>query len=219
MMEEYSEEKREVLRLTGKNWTREFLRSRFSTDLTNKQVEEVDSITESFIDSLYSYFTLTFEDLTIIALEEICLDILPRKVSAEISFFKALVPVLSRFLSFLSKKGILKDVKPFINRLHMIHEAIIENASNPQNWGMAKSFVMDAMESGVDMKNEEEFQSFLNFKMFQHNYKVMAQDTRNKYENISFNRGNLKIGRNQPCPCGSGKKYKKCCFDIRKFFK
>lgn len=23
-----------------------------------------------------------------------------------------------------------------------------------------------------------------------------------------------KIGRNQPCPCGSGKKYKKCCIDI-----
>ena len=22
---------------------------------------------------------------------------------------------------------------------------------------------------------------------------------------------NLKIGRNDPCPCGSGKKYKKCC--------
>ncbi|MFN3486913.1 MAG: SEC-C metal-binding domain-containing protein, partial [Planctomycetota bacterium] len=21
----------------------------------------------------------------------------------------------------------------------------------------------------------------------------------------------MKIGRNQPCPCGSGKKYKKCC--------
>ena len=22
-----------------------------------------------------------------------------------------------------------------------------------------------------------------------------------------------KIGRNQPCPCGSGKKFKKCCID------
>ncbi len=22
-----------------------------------------------------------------------------------------------------------------------------------------------------------------------------------------------KIGRNEPCPCGSGKKYKKCCID------
>ena len=23
-----------------------------------------------------------------------------------------------------------------------------------------------------------------------------------------------KIGRNDPCPCGSGKKYKKCCYSI-----
>ncbi|MEA1960510.1 MAG: SEC-C metal-binding domain-containing protein [Bacillota bacterium] len=21
----------------------------------------------------------------------------------------------------------------------------------------------------------------------------------------------MKVGRNDPCPCGSGKKYKKCC--------
>ena len=26
-----------------------------------------------------------------------------------------------------------------------------------------------------------------------------------------FKRGEAKIGRNDPCPCGSGKKYKKCC--------
>ena len=25
--------------------------------------------------------------------------------------------------------------------------------------------------------------------------------------------GKMKIGRNQPCPCGSGKKYKKCCIN------
>ena len=24
----------------------------------------------------------------------------------------------------------------------------------------------------------------------------------------------MKTGRNNPCPCGSGKKYKKCCFGI-----
>lgn len=24
-------------------------------------------------------------------------------------------------------------------------------------------------------------------------------------------RGNTKVRRNEPCPCGSGKKYKKCC--------
>ena len=23
----------------------------------------------------------------------------------------------------------------------------------------------------------------------------------------------IKVGRNDPCPCGSGKKYKNCCLD------
>jgi len=26
-------------------------------------------------------------------------------------------------------------------------------------------------------------------------------------------RASAKVGRNDPCPCGSGKKYKKCCAD------
>ncbi|TFH13897.1 MAG: hypothetical protein E4H02_10920, partial [Lentisphaerales bacterium] len=28
---------------------------------------------------------------------------------------------------------------------------------------------------------------------------------------VPFVRQSAKIGRNDPCPCGSGKKYKKCC--------
>ncbi|GHU77299.1 hypothetical protein FACS1894188_11300 [Clostridia bacterium] len=27
----------------------------------------------------------------------------------------------------------------------------------------------------------------------------------------AMNPGTYKVGRNDPCPCGSGKKYKKCC--------
>jgi uncharacterized protein YecA (UPF0149 family) len=27
----------------------------------------------------------------------------------------------------------------------------------------------------------------------------------------TFRRDNPKVGRNDPCPCGSGKKFKKCC--------
>ena len=30
-------------------------------------------------------------------------------------------------------------------------------------------------------------------------------------ENGVYRRTNKKIGRNEPCPCGSGKKYKNCC--------
>jgi len=30
-------------------------------------------------------------------------------------------------------------------------------------------------------------------------------------ENLPFQRNEPRVGRNDPCPCGSGKKYKKCC--------
>jgi uncharacterized protein YchJ len=28
---------------------------------------------------------------------------------------------------------------------------------------------------------------------------------------LNIPKSNKKVGRNEPCPCGSGKKYKKCC--------
>ncbi|MFP4491707.1 MAG: SEC-C metal-binding domain-containing protein, partial [Spirochaetaceae bacterium] len=28
---------------------------------------------------------------------------------------------------------------------------------------------------------------------------------------VQVKRANPKVGRNDPCPCGSGKKYKHCC--------
>jgi SEC-C motif-containing protein len=28
---------------------------------------------------------------------------------------------------------------------------------------------------------------------------------------VTIRREGKKVGRNDPCPCGSGKKYKKCC--------
>jgi len=34
---------------------------------------------------------------------------------------------------------------------------------------------------------------------------------KNEYNTIRFKKSIFKIGRNHPCPCGSGKKYKKCC--------
>jgi uncharacterized protein YecA (UPF0149 family) len=30
-------------------------------------------------------------------------------------------------------------------------------------------------------------------------------------EHSSHADGKFKVGRNDPCPCGSGKKYKRCC--------
>ena len=39
---------------------------------------------------------------------------------------------------------------------------------------------------------------------------MLGQNTNKRTENSPFVRKQRKIGRNQPCPCGSGKKYKQC---------
>ncbi|MBA7538351.1 hypothetical protein ES705_30626 [subsurface metagenome] len=40
---------------------------------------------------------------------------------------------------------------------------------------------------------------------------VYEDDTDSKSKFTKGKRKEKKIGRNDPCPCGSGKKYKKCC--------
>ncbi|MBN1797714.1 MAG: zinc-dependent peptidase [Spirochaetales bacterium] len=44
--------------------------------------------------------------------------------------------------------------------------------------------------------------------------KIFKQDTKSMFQSVvksMFKPYGKKIGRNAPCPCGSGKKYKKCC--------
>ena len=38
-----------------------------------------------------------------------------------------------------------------------------------------------------------------------------AEDEKELEVNITFHRETPKVGRNDLCPCGSGKKYKRCC--------
>ena len=37
-------------------------------------------------------------------------------------------------------------------------------------------------------------------------------------ENTSKQKYGYKVGRNKPCPCGSGKKYKYCCYEKDRYF-
>lgn len=42
---------------------------------------------------------------------------------------------------------------------------------------------------------------------------IFSNTGKSKNKEISFQKKSQKIGRNDPCPCGSGKKYKKCCLN------
>jgi len=65
---------------------------------------------------------------------------------------------------------------------------------------LAKRMVAD----GVDLKSEKQIKSWLR------NHPEMTYGAgAPKVE--TFRREEPKVGRNDPCPCGSGQKYKKCC--------
>lgn len=58
---------------------------------------------------------------------------------------------------------------------------------------------------------ERKFQNGRYFEMYPERRSNMEQVLWDSLESGTFVRENKKIGRNEPCPCGSGKKYKNCC--------
>lgn len=58
---------------------------------------------------------------------------------------------------------------------------------------------------------ERRFQNGRYYEMYPERRPNLEQVQWDSLDNGTFVRGSRKIGRNEPCPCGSGKKYKNCC--------
>lgn len=148
-----------------------FLKSNYSNKFTPSQREDGKYIILRFTDYLYDYFLLGIQTWNADALEEVCLELFPRKISAHVGWFKAVYPVLTEYFNFLREKGMLKEAQTIElqMRLYEISDLIVEHATDPNNWGMAKAIMMDAVESGIDMDDEEQMNLFLKLKMWEHN--------------------------------------------------
>lgn len=78
----------------------------------------------------------------------------------------------------------------------------------------------EAMEDGKEkcleqLKDDFEYRSLDDIHGSMSWWACFNKDNKNPVPNdiTTFRRKAKKIGRNAPCPCGSGKKYKKCCLD------
>ena len=192
-----------------RKWGKEFSQTRYFEELTEEQKQESEFILNTFAEYMYSYRSSSPEGWDEGDFEECCLETLPRKISADDAYFKSIAPVLSAFFAFAQEKKLLKNAPILAQKVQAISKQIEKNASNPKTWGMAKSLVMAAKESGVDVTNQDELHQFINC----YNERILSQPkavpkSEPKAEPVHVAQ---KIGRNEPCPCGSGKKYKKCC--------
>jgi len=142
---------------------------------------------------------------------------MPRKISAEREYFERFPDLLTAFLRFLHTEGRLESPERFFALADEARKELPRLADDPANWGMAKSFFMRGKAAGFDVETEEGFQAWaaaanqvLNAKPLPRlNCFDEAGEEWDRQDPIV--RRQPRVGRNDPCPCGSGRKYKKCC--------
>ncbi len=172
-----------------------------------------ESIVFFLLDYAWTYEGAGPEELTAPVLREVLLDWFPRKLSADKEFFELVGSVVEAFLHWLGTQGILKDPTALENAVHGWRGEIVARGMDTSRWGMGKGVAMAAKERGVDLTDREAVNRFL----AEYNSQVSPPG---RYEPVEDSFAPVsapivteraKVGRNDPCPCGSGKKYKKCC--------
>ena len=88
--------------------------------------------------------------------------------------------------------------------LNKISPEILAQAKNPQMRKLIVSVYRQMLKDGVNVNNDREVKKWLK----KHPEALQGGEVQ-KVE--TFKRDEQKLGRNEPCVCGSGKKYKKCC--------
>jgi len=219
----------------------DFLDSREVEALPEAQRDDAGFVVECLLNYGRDYVDATPKTFTESKLEELLLEVFPRKVSAERELFENVAPVTALFLRWLGATGVLPRGAHLADTVKRWGERIAANAMDPRNWGMAKGLVMRAQAEGVDVENQAEFDSFVD----RYNRQIVGEHldggVRQAHPALSLPKGGddegdgddlaedegeedwegggvtppvevkPSVGRNDPCPCGSGKKYKKCC--------
>lgn len=164
----------------------EFIETSYFEQLDNNAKENASFIINIFFDYCYSYFLVSPDRIRNDMIEEIMLDLFPRKVSADKETFIAFESVVISFLLWCQENNFIKHVDNICSTIKLLAPKMIERSQDSSAWGIAKSFFFG--------KSPE-----------------VNLDDFNIPEHIPIRRESPKIGRNDSCPCGSGKKYKKCC--------
>lgn len=145
-----------------KDWSAAFEKSQFFEEMTDYQKENANFATEIFGDLMKNYQWLDSPDeWTAEDVREVCLDVAPRKISTEIEFFENYGAILIQYFKFLEDAGYMKDTADILKCLEEIKDDIASASQDPSKWGIAKSFMMNAFNSGVDLEDPNAIDAFM----------------------------------------------------------
>jgi hypothetical protein len=185
--------------------------------------EDAPATAHWILDYALNYPGRTPEELDEPALREVLLEVFPRKISAEPEFFEHVAPAAEVFLRWLGSEGILEAeaAERLAETVGPWRDEIVANSQDSRRWGLAKGMFMQASAEGYDPTDPGDLDRFMRAynarlaeaHLFQDEGEDVEEGGLDDYlmPGETIVRDSPKVGRNDPCPCGSGKKYKKCC--------
>lgn len=161
----------------------------------------------TFLDYGIQHLSEIVDTMTSASVEDFLFDYVPRKVSTEADSAASIVFELTKFWEYVQRVFDLPAAKSIVEWLETdgLVDRLETALADPANYGMAKSLVMAGKAAGYDMTSQQGIANF----MAAYNQTLLPSDDMSESGTIVSRQP--RIGRNEPCPCGSGKKYKKCC--------
>lgn len=96
---------------------------------------------------------------------------------------------------------------------YKLNQDVLDGVMAVLNMGIFNEEMLNIIleDNGFSLLNKKVHQLYNDLKGYVNRYPVWYLNGFSLYEMNSVKNANKKVGRNELCPCGSGKKYKKCC--------
>lgn len=148
------------------------------------------------------------------ALRELLLEFVPRDTPASREQLLKIAPITEALLYWLGSQGLLAEADGLIAKVRTWSDQIVARGMDQKNWGPVKVVLMETRETGPETLSERRL-----MELFHQQLNALEEGLPDAPEPapqaayeppIPIVERSPKPGRNDPCPCGSGKKYKKC---------
>lgn len=147
-------------------------------------------------------------------LRKLLLEILPGRLPADRALLEKVIPVAEALLYWLQFDGILTDGNALARVIHGWTDQVVAAGMAPKRRTSDKPLLIEAIEAGLNPLDPEFSRAFTERKPSESvgglSSRTPRQQAKPEEPPIPIVEHRAKIARNAPCPCGSGKKYKKC---------
>lgn len=171
----------------------EYIRTEWFSRLSENTKSYAMRALSYFAETMHQYEGYLPSQWTASSFEKTMIETIPRKLSASDDFFAAFPPVLKSFCKFLVAKTLQPEAAAFVSIVDRMADRFLEAVRYRPMFGLPPYVRMAAVQAGVDISDRDKAEAFAA------KYLAGLSNVKNK------------VGRNDSCPCGSGKKYKKCC--------